>query len=58
MQVGDIAYMSHSMINMGYPYFGIVTDIKGGRFIIYFHSGFKQVFDPRWVLNKPKKEKK
>jgi hypothetical protein len=49
MEVGDLAYMSNSMLEMGYPEMGIVVGMKGNHYVVGFPNGLVQVFHPKWL---------
>ena len=53
MKIGDLIYMSKSMLLMGYPEVGTVIGVKARCYVIGFPSGMVQPFDPRWVSKKP-----
>ena len=53
MKIGDLAYMSKSMLEMGYPEIGIVVAKKGDHYIVAFPDGMVQPFHPRWVKDIP-----
>ena len=57
MKVGDLAYMSKSMLEMGYPDIGIVVATKGDHYIVAFPDGIVQPFHPRWVKDIPTKRR-
>ena len=49
MEVGDLTYMSKSMLEMGYPEMGIVVGMKGNHYVVGFPNGLVQVFHPKWL---------
>ena len=49
MKVGDLIYMSKSMLEMGYPDVGVVVAMKGKHYVVGFPNGMVQPFHPRWV---------
>ena len=53
MEIGDLIYMSKSMLEMGYPEMGIVVGMKGKHYVVGFLNGMVQPFHPRWVRDKP-----
>ena len=57
MEVGDLAYMSKSMLEMGYPEMGVVVGMKGNHYVVGFPNGMVQPFHPRWVKNIPVKRR-
>ena len=57
MKVGDLIYVTKSMLEMGYPEVGIVVGIKNNRYVIGFPTGIVQPFHPRWVRDKPIKRR-
>ena len=57
MKVGDLAYMTKSMLEMGYSEFGIVIDVKDNYYLVAFENGNIQAFHPRWVRNDPIKRR-
>ena len=58
MKVGDLAYMTRSMLEMGYPEIGIVVDITDDYYLVAFENGNIQPFHPRWVRDTPLKQEK
>ena len=55
MKVGDLAYMSKSMLEMGYPEVGIVVVKNDRHYFVAFPNGMVQPFHPRWVRDTPVK---
>ncbi len=53
MKIGDLAYMSKSMLEMGYPEVGIIIGIKSRCYIVGFPNGTVQPFNSRWVRKEP-----
>ena len=53
MKVGDLVYMTKSMLEMGYPEIGIVVGITTRCYIVGFSNGIIQPFDSRWVSKEP-----
>ncbi len=49
MKIGDLVYMSKSMLEMGYPEMGIVVGMKGKHYVVGFSNGLVQPFHPNWV---------
>ena len=58
MKVGDIAYMTKSMLEMGYTELGIVIDVTDSYYLVAFENGNIQPFHPRWVRSEPIKRRK
>ena len=56
MKVGDLAYMSKSMLKMHYPKLGVVIGMKGVHYIIAFPNGVVQPFHPKWIREMPIEE--
>tara|TARA_E500000305_G_scaffold62179_1_gene49554 strand:- start:46 stop:231 length:186 start_codon:yes stop_codon:yes gene_type:complete len=57
MQIGDLIYMSRSMLEMGYPEMGIVVGMKGKHYVVGFTNGIVQWFHPKFVKDKPVKRR-
>ena len=57
MKVGDLIYMSKSMLEMGYPEVGVVVAMKGKHYVVGFPNGMVQPFHPRWVKDIPAKRR-
>lgn len=53
-EIGELVYLRGYVLKMNYPEFGIIVDVKAGRYYVAFTTGFVQVFHPRW-LEKAKK---
>lgn len=49
MKIGDLIYMSKSMLEMGYPEMGIVVGMKDKHYVVGFSNGNIQAFHPNWV---------
>lgn len=49
MKIGDLIYMSKSMLEMGYPEMGIVIGMKGKHYVVGFSNGIVQPFAQCWV---------
>ncbi len=49
MKIGDLVYMSKSMLEMGYPEMGVVVGMKGNHYVVGFPNGLVQPFHPNWV---------
>ena len=57
MKIGDLAYMSKSMLEMRYPEMGIVVGLKGKHYIVAFTNGIVQPFHPKFIKDKPVKRR-
>ena len=49
MKIGDLVYMSKSMLEMGYTEMGIVVGMKGNHYVVGFPNGLVQPFHHKWV---------
>ena len=58
MKVGELAYMTRSMIEMGCPELGTIIGIKPRCYIVGFPNGTVQPFNSRWVSEQPIKRRK
>tara|TARA_R100000406_G_scaffold82536_1_gene64754 strand:+ start:266 stop:451 length:186 start_codon:yes stop_codon:yes gene_type:complete len=57
MKVGDLVYMTKSMLEMRYPEMGIVVGMKGKHYVVGFPNGIVQPFHPKWVRDTPLKRR-
>jgi len=57
MKIGDLAYMTSSMLEMGYPEVGIIIGMKCRRYVVAFPNGIVQPFAQCWIRKEPIKRR-